>query len=650
MTAFHHMQPFDPAGNVHASSVTRTMKGQSLDTWDMFTRESLQNSWDARDTTSHEDGVTFAIDYKDLSLQQVKTLRHDVLVDDVKGLDGLRAALDSGSIRMLSVSDSGTNGLRGPSIASTVTKDSSAPRDFDSFVRNIGRSDSKTLKGGTYGFGKGVFFIVSRVNTIMVYTRTVDENSNPVHRFISMANSSDFQLGDTLYTGRHWWGIKKTGQSGNNTTEYAEPFTGERADRLARALGMDGYFTDERATGTCIAVLEPDIEDVDEGLEKIAGSLTRWAWPHMVRFEKTMDPIEFHVRKNGEEINIPDPNKDQAVRHYVRAYKDALEIPRDLKNSWESDFRHRVTRIWAERPRKELGRLAVVNIPDVIAPESTVLEQEIEHEIALLRNPRMVVEYWRGPKNLSGTPYCGVFLADGVADPVFARSEPAAHHEWNHQAIQNDHELLQQFWGSKTRSNPVKILKDKMRALLKESKSTTQPEGESKHFQALTQMSSRLGSIVSNAVGGTDAGVPVRKEKDPVNNSKPSVGKKPRSNIQLASMFRAQGSVISVFKVDFAVPENMLPISANATPYLAADRGSIKEAEARGFGIEFPEVQGWSASSTAPQSLNDISDTKNTVEVKESQMARFVLVSQPADSATGITIEFSSEKEATGEA
>lgn len=644
MTAFHHMQPFDPAGNVHASSVTRTMKGQSLDTWDMFTRESLQNSWDARDTTSHEDGVTFAIDYRDLSPEQVKTLRHDVLVDDVQGLDGLRKTLDSGSIRMLSVSDSGTNGLRGPSIASAVTKDSSSPRDFDSFVRNIGRSDSKTLKGGTYGFGKGVFFIVSRVNTIMVYTRTVDEYSQPVHRFISMANSSDFQLGDTLYTGRHWWGIKKTGQSGNNTTEYAEPFTGERADRLARALGMDSYFTEERPTGTCIAVLEPDIDDVDEGLKKVAGSLTRWSWPHMVRFENTIDPIEFHVRKNGEEIEIPDPNTDQAVRHYVRAYKDALKVPQELKNSWESDFRHRVTRIWSLRPAKELGRLAVVNIPDMISGEATVLERDIEHEIALLRNPRMVVEYWRGPKNLSGTPYCGVFLADGEADPIFARSEPAAHHEWNHQAIQNDHELLQQFWGSTTRSNPIKILKDRMRALLKESKSAAQPEGETKHFQTLTQMSSRLGAVVSNAVGGADAGVPVRK-KNQEKTSKPKVGRKPRFNFQLASMFREEDSVISVFKVDFAVPEQMLPISATAAPYLAADRGSIKEADARDLGIEFPTVLGWSDSPTPPQFSAAISVDSSTLRVTESQTTSFVLVRQPADTATGINIDFSAEKE-----
>src|SRR5699024_2411817 len=132
-----------------------------------------QNSWDARDRVSNEDGVTFAIDYNDLGPEQVDTLRYDVFDDDVVGLDELKKALDSGTISLLTVSDSGTNGLRGPSIASAVTKDDSAPRDFDAFVRNIGRSNSKALQGGPYGFAIRVFFIVSQGLTFLSYPRTI---------------------------------------------------------------------------------------------------------------------------------------------------------------------------------------------------------------------------------------------------------------------------------------------------------------------------------------------------------------------------------------------------------------------------------------------------------------------------------------------
>lgn len=639
MKAFHHKQPFDPAGNVHASSVTRTMKGQSLDTWDMFTRESLQNSWDARDKSSNTDGVTFAIDYKELGPEQVDTLRYEVFDDDVVGLEGLERALDAGKINLLTVSDSGTNGLRGPSIASAVTKDESAPRDFDAFVRNIGRSDNKALQGGTYGFGKGVFFIVSQVSTILIYTRTVDENSNPVHRFIAMANSNDFEVDGTLYTGRHWWGIQKQGQSGNNTTEYADPFTGEQADRFARKLGLDTYFTEDRPTGTCIAVLEPDFENVDEKLGSIAKSLTRWAWPHMVRFEYHMDPIDFYVRKNDEDIEIPLPQTDPVIKHFVAAYRAALDIDEKSHNSWKSDYRHRTTSVWSERPKKELGRLAVVNLHEVIREDRTALEKEIEQEIALLRNPRMVVEYWRGSRNMTGTPYCGVFIAAEKADAVFARSEPAAHHEWNHESIQNDSTLLESFWESKAKANPVRILKNKMRDLLKDANPSGRVSGSEKHYQSLTQLSSRLGSIVANAVGGTDAKVPTRKSK-PSTSSKPSVGRKPRAGYRLASMFRNQHDTYAVFEVNFAIPSELLPITAKATPFIATDRGTIKQTDAEEIGIEFPAIAGWSISETSPSSLIEISNSNSELAIEKSEQKVFLIVRQPIDTAAGINIDF----------
>lgn len=637
MKAFHHKQPFGPDGNVHASSVTRTMKGQSLDSWDMFTRESLQNSWDARDITSHEDGVTFAIDYKDLTSSQITTLTNDVFGNDVDGLEELRAALDSGMLRLLCVSDAGTNGLRGPSVASAVTKTSNAPRDFDSFVRNIGRSDTKELKGGTYGFGKGVFFIVSRVSTILVYTRTVDEDSKPVNRFIAMANGNDFQSEDTLYTGRHWWGVKKEGRSGNNVTEYAEPFTGERADWLARELGMDQYFTETRPTGTCIAVIEPDLDDVNEGLENIAKSLTRWSWPHMVRYETGMDPIEFRVRKNGNEIIIPDPSTDPALRHFLQAYREALKTPDNLRNTWKASFRVRTTRIWAQRPLKELGRLAVINLPQAINEKETVLDREIEHEVALLRNPRMVVEYWSGPRNLAGVPYCGVFLADEAADPVFARSEPAAHHEWNYQAIQHDHDLLRGFWGTASRSNPVKVLKDRMRTLLKEAGSGGKVSGDEKHFQALTAMSKRLGSVVSNMVGGTDTRVPKIK-RTPTPTTPPKPGKNPSYTYRLSDSFLHDGSIYGVFTAEFAVPRDQVPVEITPEAFIATDRGSIDQKNADELGIQFPEIVGWSSSPISE--LNDLTGLSTTLTIDNTTMSLNFCVRQPEDTAVGLKFHF----------
>lgn len=116
MTLFHHMQPISAQGATYASSLTQTMKGQSLDVWDMFTRESLQNSWDARDRSSDEDGVSFEINYEELSASQSHLLKEEVFGVDIPGLPELQQVISNGKLSLLKVSDSGTYGLRAPAL------------------------------------------------------------------------------------------------------------------------------------------------------------------------------------------------------------------------------------------------------------------------------------------------------------------------------------------------------------------------------------------------------------------------------------------------------------------------------------------------------------------------------------------------------
>jgi len=114
MTLFHHKQPISAQGATYADSFAQTMKGQSLDVWDMFTRESLQNSWDARDKSSDEDGVTFSVRYSDLDQLQTSFLRDQIFGAQPEGLPELASALKERRFSLLKVCDAGTNGLCGP--------------------------------------------------------------------------------------------------------------------------------------------------------------------------------------------------------------------------------------------------------------------------------------------------------------------------------------------------------------------------------------------------------------------------------------------------------------------------------------------------------------------------------------------------------
>lgn len=647
---FHHKQPFDPAGNVYASSVARTMKGQSLSTWDMFTRETLQNSWDARDRESHEDGVTFAIELLALGKDEIECLRNDVFGNDFEGISHLGEALNAGHLDVLKVSDSGTLGLRGPTVA---TSNIPGPSDFVSFVRNIGRSDSKELAGGTYGFGKGVFFIVSQVQTIVVYTRTVDEYGNPVSRLISMSNSDDFVQNQVSYTGRHWWGVQASGQAGGNTSTYAEPFVDENADHLARILGLDTYFNESRTTGTTIMVLAPSLENQEaeeiqqlsreKAMEVVAESLTRWAWPHMLGKIPGLDPIDFIVKLDGESVKIPSPNEDPALQRFAFAYQLLADAEDLTANTWTPRLMGRVAKLETARPRKApLGVLAVCDLlQGGFKAEDTVIREDIHSQIALLRLPQIVVQYKNGPSNETGTPYVGVFMADAEMDRVFAKSEPAAHHEWNYQTVQTETEVLTTFWGKPSKNNPIKVFNRLFNSLLTSTGNKKNIKGSDRHHESIKNLSNKFGKLISNAQGGLSTRVMPKKPSHP---KPPTATKKPTAQFRLSRLEAAYDQVRSVFMMEFVIPNKKLPISAAIEPAVVMDGNSIS-VDSTDFLFSRPSIESVTilngdavvVDQEAERDKTDLEITSETAKV-------LVKVLQPENTATTLRVSFSAIK------
>ena len=645
---FHHKKPFDPSGDVYANSVTRTMKSQALSAWDMFTREALQNSWDARDQTSQKDGVTFAIDYLELNPEQVQTLDREVFGGDYSGIPRLEEAFSSGKMSALCVSDSGTHGLRGPSVATAATD---GPTDFNSFIRNIGRSDTKEIAGGTYGFGKGVFFIASTVQTIVVYTRTTDEEGNRVNRLIAMANADDFFEDNVAYTGRHWWGEYAVEVTGADRTEFAEPYIGESADRIAAALGIDSYFNDERSTGTTIMILEPDLSVQDQDgnttetpqrtvMTQISHSLTRWAWPHMLDIDTGMDPIEFSVSYKREQIRIVPPKEDPAVKHFVSAYCEALGYTSPTPNKWEHRFFGRIATIAASRPKKTLGVLSLIDIGEAVPEDRTLLDRDISSHVATMRKPRMIVEYYKAPESSTGKPYCGVFIANDEADVVFARSEPAAHHQWNYETVKHDTALLQEFWGSL--NNPVSIFFTKMKDLIKSVDPGSLKNTKSQHFRSATKLSESLGSLIANAQGATGNKSFISPEP-PKKKSKRASKTRGRFDSEVVKMKNTDSGTVVSFRVAATVPKHLLPASVTISPTVNSDRGDIRSALSQ-MGAQVPEVlslREYSSPATSSDASTTSAVEESVAAMLEKEHVEFLVdVLQPFDTAISLNIEF----------
>ena len=411
---------FPASGGVSARAAHRVLGPHRLGFWELFLRETIQNSWDAR--KSAEGPISFGVHAWTATPSQRAFLRDVILTDPPPHL-GIPVTVNSDQLAVLVVADSGTWGLGGPTRADMDPSSVPGGRtDFVDLIRDTGRRASKGLGGGTYGFGKAVLCQASAVSTVVIYSRTSLERPQP-SRFIVMAIGSDEYLEQGVrYTGRHWWGIINDG--------VAEPVLGADADAAAAALGLHGLITGP--TGTAAMVIAPRTPE-DDGpadlsgiVRAIADAAAEYAWPHMITGPTGRPTIELAVTLDGTTEHLRDPTTDTRLRVLAEAYtrcQQLLEGSIDQGDDWPWHL-HMLRSL---RPIRQLGPL-VWRHHGPIAP--AVPDPDIRSEIALIRSPHFVVSYMNVPRHPSGQSTFGVFLADPDLDGDFAEAEPPAHDAW----------------------------------------------------------------------------------------------------------------------------------------------------------------------------------------------------------------------------
>jgi hypothetical protein len=360
-----------PQGGIDGWSMRRTLGRPDLDFYQLFLRETLQNSWDAR---AGGGPVQFSIDAWRTTPEQTRLLR-DVVLADSPEPTGIRPLLDSGDIEVLVVTDTGTHGLTGPTRADVAASDS----NFADLILNTGRDENKGVGGGTYGFGKAVLFEASRCATVIAYSRTTFDGA-PVSRFIALNLGKRYRVGGRHFTGRHWWGA--------DGGDLVAPVEGTAAEELAAALGL--HRLSQRITGTSLMVIAPAIDDLplQDAVERLAGATTEHAWPHMVSTSDRPPDIVFDFTCDAESVRPPDPGSDPRLRHFVEAYRrceDLLAGHTEQVQGWPWT----VEEIHGQRPARRLGVIAHRDYPHT--PDSS--HQAPLAEVALMRSPRLVVRY-----------------------------------------------------------------------------------------------------------------------------------------------------------------------------------------------------------------------------------------------------------------
>ena len=411
-------QRFAPEGSAAAEGIAKQLGIPSLDPLTVLVREAAQNSWDAR---RHDvSTVDFRIGVKRLGDDCPAWRRHLLPAPDDRSAITLERGLHP-EAAVVTVSDRGTVGLGGPLRAGHRATGSERP-NFVQFLRNVGEPSDHALGGGTYGFGKGIFFRLSTVATMLVDTHTV--GTGPAARRLMGAalGRSWYDDRDLRYTGRHWWG--------EELDDVPDPLTGATASDVAADLGMPG-FSDGR-TGTDIVILAADLGSSwgdDEGLPRspaeagrfIASSMLWNLWPKMIDDDGPV--MRFAVDVEGDEIDVPAPADVRELRPFVDALRgvrtgQGLLYTRTVEPRNAGVFDVRL--LPASTGRR----------PDPVVAAAAPIQPPFHH-VARMRTAELIVDYLPGPVHpdpLFG--YAGVFKASETADAYFAGAEPPTHDDW----------------------------------------------------------------------------------------------------------------------------------------------------------------------------------------------------------------------------
>lgn len=413
------IEPWSRSGDSPASSNRQQLAGAGLSSEDLFVREVTQNSTDAADPKSTRP-VLIKVSINNVGGIELKNLLGNLCMEKESPILK-RLSFDpyeKQAISLMLIEDYNTVGLGG------LNKAGHADNDADRYVKlclNVGDTlpDEGTHRGGSYGFGKAVYWTYSDFWTVVFYSKfnPTERTQNHSRRLITVGWYDPFEEEDLRYTGRAWLGNIKQDQNGGE--HYPTPLIDEEADKFAELLGIP-LRHDQAQNGTSILILGSKITE----MEKIRNGLELHWWPRLLS-----KALEVELYQNGKKEPPPMPRDNHSLSMHLRCW----DI---LSNGVDTDDNERKFNL-TYGPSK-LGQLAVRGV------SRTEDDQEEDdsitaNSVALIRYPKMVVDYYK-PYSSSSISHAGVFFADDGVDNILKESEPPSHKSWDKHSsrIQDD--------------------------------------------------------------------------------------------------------------------------------------------------------------------------------------------------------------------
>jgi hypothetical protein len=413
-------------GGASSGAYKNSLAGVGVPPAELFAREAIQNSVDAAQEGADHVRVQFR--EVTLSAKELVTLNESLRLVDGAGPSARKGLLpdEDGDIRLqlrapfkvLFVEDFNTKGLGG-------TTEPVDPSEEDNYVRlvlTLGDTREAQGGGGTFGFGKSVYWAMSSVWTVVMYSRFTPTDRTDRHsaRLISVSwfNPHTHASAGGLpqrFTGRAWFGAAESTR--------CPPLVDADAHELAGRLGFASRSADERGTSILILGSQLDMDGLQGGVER------HW-WPRLLQGRLQVATIV-----DGNELPGAHPRSNPDLRRFVRAWDLA-------RGSIEPGDRDQVKQLTYKAA--SLGKFAITTGSEEEEEELGSERVSRQVDVALMREPGMVVDYLEGPVLSATQPSCGaVFVADADMNSTYAKSEPPSHNKWDFRTFRRDRALTE---------------------------------------------------------------------------------------------------------------------------------------------------------------------------------------------------------------
>jgi len=442
-------------GSIFGTSIKESLNDSRHTGEALLAREALQNSCDALNDPSGKVKIiikeitltgTHKLNFiKELQVSSIAERRN--YINELKAPNSLDDQNDEGELKLLFIEDFNTHGLYG-SFNDGHYSDSNLFKLLIQLGDNEKASQQAFQSGGSYGLGKAALSANSRLSTIAAYSNYNDKflhedikkregyyYEDGINRaFMACGYHEKHRYKDNLYTG-----VAIFGDTTNNA-EVPDPLLNEDAEKIADNL----FFTKrkENDVGTSILIIDTDLD-----IFKLRRAIEDYWWPKINDHEVE---IELYKGRNNElsPIDPPRPKLRESLKPFIRAY----EIINKIQKTSESDIKVfqalKSESLTIEKPatlglqqiqEDDIESFVNDESEEVIADfnDSGSLEKSKLRKVALMRHPKMIIDYLAIGSQVMNVYGVGVFVTNPKSkhmDTILKMSEPQSHEKWEPKA------------------------------------------------------------------------------------------------------------------------------------------------------------------------------------------------------------------------